>query len=110
MIRLSALGVPLTACLVWGSPRAEHTKPRAHPLSIAEFRFSPAELTVARGDTLVWTNQDAFLHTTTADSGAWSSPELARGTRFTFVAGRVGRFDYHCAAHPVMRATVVVRE
>jgi plastocyanin len=104
----AAFGVALSACLVSRPPGGVTAV--AKPVSITEFRFSPAEITVARGDTLVWTNQDAFLHTTTADSAAWSSPELPRGGRFIYVADRVGRFAYHCAAHPVMRATVVVRE
>jgi plastocyanin len=104
----AAFGVALSACLVSRVPSSR--SPALKTVTITEFRFSPAELSVARGDTLVWTNQDAFLHTTTADSGAWSSPELGRAARFTFVASRAGRFDYHCTAHPVMRATVVVRE
>ena len=54
-------------------------------------------------------NDDSFPHTASADSGAWSSPELRQGERFHFVATRSGRFSYHCAAHPVMRATLIVR-
>ena len=81
----------------------------ANSVRIKEFRFTPTELTVAIGDTVAWTNDDALLHTTSADSGAWSSPEMRQGERFTFVVLRAGRFTYHCAAHPVMRATLVVR-
>jgi plastocyanin len=76
---------------------------------IAGFKFAPVELTVSVGDTVVWTNDDALMHTTAADSGAWSSPEMGQGERFRFVTVRTGRFPYHCAAHPVMRATLVVR-
>ena len=82
---------------------------RPGTVAISEFRFAPPELTVSVGDTVVWTNDDALPHTTSADSGAWSSPEMRRGERFAFVATRAGRFPYHCAAHPVMRATLVVR-
>ena len=81
-------------------------QPRA--VSISQFRFTPAELTVTVGDSVVWTNEDALPHTTSADSGAWSSPEMPRGGRFSHVAARAGRFSYHCAAHPVMRGTLVV--
>ena len=86
---------------------AQSTKPKA--VTISEFKFTPAELAVAVGDTVVWTNDDALLHTTSADSGAWSSPEMRQGERFRFVAVRAGHFSYHCSAHPVMRATLVVR-
>jgi plastocyanin len=108
MRSVPAFGVLLSACLAGGLPGTERAVTRA--VRISEFRFLPAELTVARGDTLVWTNQDAFLHTTTADSGAWSSAELQRGGRFAFVASRAGRFRYHCAAHPVMQGTIIVAQ
>jgi plastocyanin len=110
VIWASALGLVLSACVLFGPPRAEHKKPRARVVTISEFKFAPAEVPAALGDTLVWINQDAFFHTTTADSAEWSSPELPRGARFIYVAKRAGRFAYHCAAHPVMRATVMVSE
>ena len=114
MTQLSALGVLLSACFLNRVPSTEERVPSAESreprdVRIAAFNFSPAELTVSRGDTVTWTNDDAFLHTTAADSGAWASAELGRGQRFVFVAARAGRFPYHCAAHPVMRATLVVR-
>ena len=104
----AAFGVGLSACLVWRAP--SQPRPSSTTVTISQFAFAPAEITLARGDTVVWTNKDAFLHTTTADSGAWASPDLQRGGRFVYVAGRAGRYTYHCAAHPVMQATVVVRE
>jgi plastocyanin len=89
----------------------QHPAPETqHRISISQFRFAPAELTVAVGDTVAWSNGDALPHTTTADSGAWSSPELAAGSRFIFVPKRAGRYTYHCAAHPVMRGLLTVRE
>ena len=96
------------ACTALQAPRPTNHKP--HTVTVSGFRFSPAELAVSVGDSVVWTNSDALLHTTAADSGAWSSPEMRQGDRFTFVASSVGRFPYHCAAHPVMRATIVVRQ
>ena len=102
------------ACGLWllglaciGARRATGHTPQA--VTISNFAFSPRELSVSVGDTVVWTNDDALLHTTSADSGAWSSPELQRGERYRFVTTRAGRFPYHCSAHAVMRATLVVR-
>lgn len=114
MNRLSALGFMLSACVSrvpsaeGRTLKAETGEPRA--IRISGFQFAPAELTVSRGDTVAWINDDAFVHTTAADSGAWTSSELGRGQRFDFVASNAGRFPYHCAAHPVMRAILVVRE
>lgn len=77
-------------------------------VAIEHFAFAPPDVRVTVGDSVVWVNNDAFGHTTTADSAAWSSPELGRGQRFLFVTTRPGRFPYHCAAHPVMRGALIV--
>ena len=95
------------ACATLGLPPKPH--PRPHPVAITDFTFSPAELTVSVGDSVTWTNGDALRHSTSADSGAWSSPEMARGEHYTYVAARAGQFSYRCSAHPVMRGTLVVR-
>lgn len=107
--RLAVLGLWLAgpACMGLQAPRTAGPRPR--PVSIAGFAFVPPELTVSVGDTVVWTNDDPLKHTASADAGAWSSPELRQGERFRFATTRAGRFPYHCAAHPVMRATLVVR-
>ncbi|MEK7401711.1 MAG: plastocyanin/azurin family copper-binding protein [Gemmatimonadota bacterium] len=76
---------------------------------ITGFRFVPADLTVSPGDTVIWENEDSFAHTTTADSGSWSSAELARSQRHAIVAPAPGRYPYHCAAHPGMKAVLEVR-
>ncbi len=106
-LRLVACGLWLLgpACIGLRGSATSHL-PQA--VTVADFRFAPADLTVSVGDTVVWTNTDALLHTTSADSGAWSSPEMQQGERFRYVALHAGRFAYHCAAHPVMRATLIV--
>src|SRR5438045_9740628 len=35
--------------------------------------FVPPTTTVRVGDTVSWTNRDAFSHTSTSDTGAWNS-------------------------------------
>lgn len=105
LLQLAALSA---ACLAVARPQPRVK--RAIELEIRDFTFVPRDTTVAVGDTVAWINRDAFPHTTTADSGAWSSPEMRPGERFRFVASTAGRFPYHCAAHPVMRAILVVRE
>lgn len=107
-VAIGGLAFVLFAGAAMRAPQSATRK--GHAVTIREFRFAPAELTVSAGDTVVWSNADALPHTTAADSGAWSSPEIRQGEGFAFVASRAGRFPYHCSAHPVMRATLVVRE
>ena len=94
--------VALSACALAMSQQARPS------IEIAGFAFSPAERSVSLGDSVAWVNRDDFVHTTSADSGAWSSPELRRGDGFVFVARQPGRFTYHCQAHPSMKGVLVV--
>jgi len=71
--------------------------------------FNPADLNVAVGTTVTWMNNDTVAHTSTSDAIAWSSGIVAPGGQFSFVFPTAGTFSYHCAIHPGMVGTVVVR-
>ncbi len=78
-------------------------------VTIKDFAFSPATLTVAVGDTVTWTNEDSATHTVTADDGSFDSGDLAQGDTFTQTFDTAGTYAYHCAMHPSMVAEIVVQ-
>lgn len=80
-----------------------------HTVEIRDFAFSPAELAVLEGDTVVWINHDAAPHTATDSLGNWDSGEIAAGERWTWIAMEAGRFPYLCAYHPSMTGSITVR-
>ena len=106
----ATLGVLVSAIVATVGMSPSVQGPETKTISIAEFRFAPTETTVRLGDTVVWQNRDAFVHTTAADSGGWASGELQRDKRFQLIPHKIGRFSYHCAAHPVMRGVLIVRQ
>jgi plastocyanin len=63
--------------------------------------FSPADLTVKAGDTVVWVNKDLLAHTATATSGAFDSKVIQPGNSWRFVAKAAGTFPYTCSFHPM---------
>lgn len=77
-------------------------------VTIKNFAFSPATLTVARGTMVTWTNTDASVHTVTAVDASFDSGNLSQGQSFTHVLATVGTFMYRCNIHQYMTATVVV--
>lgn len=87
---------------------APEAPPRTHVVEIRGFEYAPAELTIARGDTVVWINRDVVPHTATDSAAAWDSDRIMVDERWTMVAGEPGRFDYICAYHPTMRARLIV--
>ena len=70
--------------------------------------FSPAQLTVQRGDRVTWVNKDPFPHTATA-KGTFDSGPVAADASWSWVADKAGSFDYVCTLHPTMKARLVVR-
>ena len=100
-------------------PAAPSPTPPAGPVSavaipanastLGNRAFVPAELNVAPGTSVTWTNTDAVAHTSTSDAAGWNSGAIAPGGRFSFTFQTAGTFPYHCAIHPGMVGTVVVR-
>ncbi len=77
-------------------------------VAIHGFAFMPDVVTVARGHTVVWTNQDPTAHTVTSSDGSWDSGELRPGAGFRHTFDSPGTYAYACSIHPFMRGTVVV--
>ncbi|MDB4978100.1 MAG: plastocyanin [Candidatus Peribacteria bacterium] len=80
-------------------------------VSIQNFSFQPQTITVRRGSTLTWTNQDSASHTVTRDaSDGPMSPTLSSGQSYSYTFNSTGTFTYHCSIHPDMHGTVVVTD
>jgi plastocyanin len=71
--------------------------------------YTPDEIDVAAGATVTWTNTDSVAHTSTSNGSGWNSGNIAPGGQFSFAFQTTGTFQYHCAIHPGMVGTVVVR-
>lgn len=92
---------------------ATSTQPQAtNKVTIANFAFSPANITVKKGTTVTWTNQDSIAHTVTETDGKSgpNSSDLAKGKSYSFTYNTAGTFKYNCSIHPEMVGTVTVTE
>jgi plastocyanin len=90
---------------------ADTTQPEStNKVSIANMSFSPTQITVNKGDTVTWTNNDSTTHTVTSDSGSeLDSGNIQPGSDFTHTFSQTGTFKYHCSIHPYMTGSVVVK-
>jgi plastocyanin len=74
--------------------------------------YNPNPLTIARGDRVIWTNNDSTTHTVTSDlpSAELGSGNIAAGTTYSYTFNTAGTFNYHCdvGGHN-MTGTVVVQ-
>lgn len=89
-----------------GSTGGASTAPTA--VSIANFAFDPASVTVKVGDTVTWTNNDSTTHTITGDGGL-NSGDVAPGSTYSKTFDKAGTYSYHCSIHKTMTGTVVVQ-
>jgi plastocyanin len=85
-----------------------------HPVDAAEvmvvlknFDYSPLDLTVAAGTTVVWKNLDGEPHTI-ADR-LFRSPPLDENDSFRFTFDKPGIYKYTCSIHPRMKAEITVK-
>ncbi len=79
-------------------------------VEIADFDFSPRELTVQDGTAITWANSDSAPHDATDEAGSWGTGILKQGESATITFDSPGTYAYFCTIHPDMKATLVVEE
>src|ERR1700742_5085860 len=70
--------------------------------------FRPREVSISRGETLTFTNEDSYLHQIYVD-GLFDSEERAPGQNLNETFPATGTFEVRCHIHPTMRMTVRVK-
>jgi plastocyanin len=88
-------------------PAPPPSAPGVVTVEIADFTFTPAQLTVTAGTEVVWTNGGRSPHTVSGDFGDSGTLTTDQSFRFTF--NEEGTFDYLCQFHPNMIGSVVVQ-
>lgn len=112
-ISLSALALLAAACKSSTSPGSGCSSSGTLAcVTIQDFSFSPATLTIKVGTTVQWTNNGPSQHTTTSDAATWNSGPLnapmgggsygggSAGGSYSFTFNATGTYGYHCSLHP----------
>ncbi len=81
----------------------------AAQLKIDNFKFGPETLTIAKGTSVTWTNQDDIPHSIVLTALGVRSKVLDTDKAFTYAFDKAGRFSYICGLHPFMHGQVVVK-
>lgn len=77
-------------------------------VNIQGLEFVPGSVSIAQGDSVRWVNLDSVSHTSTSDTGIWTSQTLVHNASYTRKFPDTGQFPYHCSIHVGMQATVTV--
>ena len=70
--------------------------------------FRPGEVTINRGESLTFTNNDEFIHQVYV-AGLFDSDERAPGQNLTESFPESGTFEVRCHIHPKMKLVVHVK-
>jgi plastocyanin len=100
---LLASGLLFTAAAVFAAT--------AHPIAQKNRSFSVANITIAAGDRLAFSNEDEFLHQIYVDSPQMDvdSAEQHPGETITVAFPKPGTFPVRCHIHPKMLLVVTVK-
>lgn len=99
-----------------GSARASKSAPvttllpptaRLSTITIKDMKFNPEDLTIRKGDTVMWINNDLTNHCVTEVSKKWTSLTIVPGSAWKRVVSE--NTDYFCAIHMVMKGRIKVK-
>lgn len=104
-----ALFVGLSGCGRSGSDNSTSASTGAKTVSIEDYLYAPADLTVAKGARVKFSNGDSTNHTATGDdAAALDTGTIAPGKSKTVVLEAPGTYRYFCSFHPFMKGTITV--
>ena len=78
-------------------------------VAIKDFAYSPPSLTVAKGTTVEFTNEDSSNHTATSKpGGVFDTGTIGKGQSKSVTLDQPGTFAYFCSFHPFMQGKITV--
>jgi len=77
-------------------------------VTIQNFAFNPASLTVKVGATVTWTQKDSAPHFVKWDDGTEAGPTMASGDVYRRTFDKAGTFTYVCGIHATMKGSITV--
>jgi len=102
-IRLIVVCLAATTVAACGGSTSSPDTTTGTPISIVNgasgltsTAYSHNPITIARGTTITWVNNDTTTHDQVADGGAFNTGNVAPGSRASFTFQNAGSFPYHC--------------
>jgi len=83
--------------------------PSTNQISLSNLKFVPNSVTVPVGTTVIWTNNEAPVHTVTSDVVLFDSGDLLQNKTFSYKFTVAGTVTYHCNYHGGMTGTIIVQ-
>ncbi len=102
--------VAVMVILAFGPSSYGEERPAKYQVTINNFSFGPANLTIPAGATVTWINKDDEPHIVVSKDGKdFKSPVLDTDEKFTHEFAQPGTYDYYCSIHPMMTGKIIVQ-
>ncbi|HLJ60767.1 MAG TPA: plastocyanin/azurin family copper-binding protein [bacterium] len=107
---LVGAGVVLVAAL----PEFAMADMAPRPVTIQTFQFQPAQIEIAAGTPVTWTNTDEIEHTVTSGTPEHRTPMFnaslkGPGAAFSVTFSKPGTYVYFCDRHHFMQGQITVK-
>ncbi len=90
-------------------PKAAAAGSSVVDVQMKDTAFKPAQVTAKVGQTVKWTNEDAFAHNVKAEQGEnFKSQNFTQGGTYSYKLDKAGTISYVCTIHPGMKGTITV--
>jgi len=107
-LRMAVLALVLVS-FSFASSAALPAENKPVKISIINFQFTPAEVTIAPGESVTWVNDDGAPHGLEYNDGSSGNDLLLPGESYNRRFDQPGTYDYNCSVHPYMTGRVIVR-
>jgi len=112
MVTIASAMIAANACNSNGSNPVSNVP--QNTVIMMNYAFHPATLTVTKGTTITWKNDDDFTHTSTSNTGdafTWDTGDVPGGGSATTTFNTAGTFPYYCKIHVAMgmKGTIIVQ-
>jgi len=78
-------------------------------IGIRNYKYNPSIISIPRGATVTWLNDDRVNHTATAKNSEWDSTIIHSEESQSLKFNAPGTYNYYCTIHPYMTGTLTVR-
>ncbi|MGE5392541.1 MAG: cupredoxin domain-containing protein [Candidatus Saccharibacteria bacterium] len=92
------------------------TNPQSYSVHVQATSFNPATISINKGDTIIWLNDDVMKHQIASDPHPGHtgmpglvSPVLNQNQTYTFRFDATGTFRYHDDLNPALKGTIEVK-
>jgi plastocyanin len=95
------------------TPQTSQAPVETNQITYKSFAVSPESITVKKGTTVTWTNEDSAKHDVVPEMETdefKASKLFGKGETYSVTFNTVGSFSYYCSPHPYMKGTIEVTE